>query len=148
MKSKPKSCMSAARNAIHHVHPRGCAGVKHAAVFTPAAAKNIPRADRLVVPFAAGGVSDITGRVLGSPCRKHSVRDSYRQSRRGGVMMAPTSLPRPRPRLYLVRRATSPCFVPHLYKKVPYDPIKDFAPIGMVSVSAQVLGVNKTSNNR
>jgi tripartite-type tricarboxylate transporter receptor subunit TctC len=33
--------------------------------------------------------------------------------------------------------------VPHLYKKVPYDPVKDFAPIGMVSISPQVLAVNK-----
>jgi tripartite-type tricarboxylate transporter receptor subunit TctC len=101
---------------------------------------------RMVVPFAAGGVSDITARVLASRMQE-SLGQRLVVDNRGGAggMIGTDIVAKAAPDGYTLVLASNGthAVVPHLYKKVPYDPVKDFAPIGMVSISPQVLAVNK-----
>jgi tripartite-type tricarboxylate transporter receptor subunit TctC len=101
---------------------------------------------RMVVPFAAGGVSDITARVLVSRMQE-SLGQRLIVDNRGGAggMIGTDIVAKAAPDGYTLVLASNGthAVVPHLYKKVPYDPVKDFAPIGMVSISPQVLGVNR-----
>jgi tripartite-type tricarboxylate transporter receptor subunit TctC len=101
---------------------------------------------RMVVPFAAGGVSDITARVLVAKMQE-SLGQRLVVDNRGGAggMIGTDIVAKAAPDGYTLVLASNGthAVVPHLYKKVPYDPVKDFAPIGMVSISPQVLGVNK-----
>jgi tripartite-type tricarboxylate transporter receptor subunit TctC len=101
---------------------------------------------RMVVPFAAGGVSDITARVLASRMQESLGQRLVIDNRGGaGGMIGTDIVAKAAPDGYTLVLASNGthAVVPHLYKKVPYDPVKDFAPIGMVSISPQVLAVNK-----
>jgi tripartite-type tricarboxylate transporter receptor subunit TctC len=132
----------------------GAALCSTAAVFVAAAASGgaigsseyPARPIRMVVPFAAGGVSDITARVLASRMQE-SLGQRLAIDNRGGAggMIGTDIVAKAAPDGYTLVLASNGthAVVPHLYKKVPYDPVKDFAPIGMVSISPQVLAVNK-----
>jgi tripartite-type tricarboxylate transporter receptor subunit TctC len=99
----------------------------------------------MVVPFAAGGVSDITGRVLVSRMQESLGQRLVIDNRGGAGGMIGTDIVAKAPAdgytIVLASNGTH-AVVPHLYRKVPYDPIRDFTPIGMVSISPQVLAVN------
>jgi tripartite-type tricarboxylate transporter receptor subunit TctC len=148
MKIEPKDSLSNTRILIRAYAARAAVALGIAATLTvTAAAEDYPvRPIRLVVPFAAGGVSDITGRVLVSRMQD-SLGQRFVIDNRGGAggMIGTDIVAKAAPDGYTLVLASNGthAVVPHLYKKVPYDPIKDFAPVGMVSVSAQVLGINK-----
>jgi tripartite-type tricarboxylate transporter receptor subunit TctC len=76
----------------------------------------------LVVPYAPGGTTDLLGRILARE-------------------MAP--LPAPADgRTLLVATSTTLAINPWLYKRLGYDPVKDFAPIGMIGSVPLVAVVN------
>ena len=100
---------------------------------------------RLVVPFAAGGVSDITARVLVSRMNDGLGQRMVVDNRGGaGGMIGTDIVAKATPDGYTLVLASNGthAVVPHLYKNVPYDPVKDFAPIGMISIAPQILAVN------
>jgi tripartite-type tricarboxylate transporter receptor subunit TctC len=148
MKIEPTVSLFNARFVIRAYAARAAVALGIATTLAvTAAAEDYPvRPIRLVVPFAAGGVSDITGRVLVSRMQE-ALGQRFVIDNRGGAggMIGTDIVAKAAPDGYTLVLASNGthAVVPHLYKKVPYDPIKDFAPIGMVSVSAQVLGVNK-----
>jgi tripartite-type tricarboxylate transporter receptor subunit TctC len=134
-------------NALGTIGATCAVAIASAALPVIAAASDYPmRPIRMVVPFAAGGVSDITGRVLVQRMQE-TLGQRFVIDNRGGAggMIGTDIVAKAPPDGYTLVRASNGthAVVPHLYKKVPYDPVKDFAPIGMVSVSPQVLGVNK-----
>ena len=102
----------------------------------------------LIVPFAAGGPTDIIARILATIAvavaraeRHHrQPRRRRRQHRHGAWWRAPTRTatrccsPRPRSRS-----------TPALFKNLPYDPIKDFAPISELVNAPNVLFVRPDS---
>ena len=101
---------------------------------------------RLVVPFAAGGTSDILGRIL-SARMGDTVGQRIVVDNRGGAggMIGTDIVAKSQPdghTLILGSNATH-AIVPLLQKKPPYDPVKDFAPIGMVAITPTLLAVNK-----
>jgi tripartite-type tricarboxylate transporter receptor subunit TctC len=105
-----------------------------AAVLLTAAAQaqNYPtRPVRIVLPFAAGGIADITARLiadkLGDRLGERFIVDN--QPGAGGIAAARSALSAPADgyTLALVSNGTA-IYVP-LFKNLSYDPVKDFTPI-------------------
>ena len=99
---------------------------------------------RLVVPYVAGGSADITARTLGQKLAESLGVQVLVDNRPGANGMIGTELVAKSPpdgyTLLLV--ASGPIVVnPSLYPKVPYDPVKDLAPISQVVSFMYVLVV-------
>lgn len=99
---------------------------------------------RYIVPVSAGGGSDMVGRTLterwGVLLKQSFIVDN--QSGGGGVIACQATA-RAAPdgytllQGYVATHGTSPAT-----RKLPYDPIKDFTPIGMIGGTPNVLVVN------
>src|SRR5437867_11416395 len=108
-----------------------------------APARDYPaRPVRLVVPYAAGGNADIFGRTvaqkLGEALKQHFVVEN-RAGANGGI--GADFVAKSAPDGYtLLATANGPIVVnPVLYAKVPYDPVRDFAPVAQCTVYQYVL---------
>jgi len=98
---------------------------------------------RMIVPFAAGGGADIVARALGQ-----KLAEVYRQplvvdNRGGGTTIAPTeAVAKAAPDGYTLLMATSGHVInPSFFAKLPFDTVKDFAPVTQVTSQAYILGV-------
>jgi tripartite-type tricarboxylate transporter receptor subunit TctC len=104
-------------------------------VTAPAGAQNYPtRPVTFVVPFAAGGLSDVPGRVLAAEMQTRIGQSIVVENRPGasGVTGA-SSVLRAEPDGYtLLVNALADVQNLH-YLPVPYDPVKDFALIGQIT---------------
>jgi len=97
---------------------------------------------RLVVPYAAGGNADIFGRTLAQKLGeafKQSFLVENRPGANGGI--GADFVAKSAPDGYtLLATANGPIVVnPVLYAKVPYDPLRDFAPVAQCAVYQYVL---------
>jgi len=97
---------------------------------------------KIVVPYSAGGNADILGRTLaqklGDALKQPFVVEN-RAGANGGIGTDLVAKSAPDGYTLLVT-ASGPLTVnPTLYKSVPYDPIKDFAPISECAVYQYVL---------
>ncbi len=100
---------------------------------------------RIIVPFAAGSATDIVARLLAEELRSvfdqsFIVDDRPGASARIGVEAAARAAPDGY--TLLVTTNTSHSANPHLFKKLSYDPIKDFAPIGGIMNIPVIVVVN------
>src|SRR6266545_367637 len=120
-------------------------GTFSAAAQPPATNDYPSRPIRFVVPFGAGGASDITARLLGARMQE-TLGQRFVVDNRGGAggMVGTDIVAKAQPDGYTILLGSNAthAIVVHLYKKVPYDPLRDFAPVGMVSISPQILAVN------
>src|SRR5258708_7150198 len=115
------------------------------AAMLPAAApaQDYPaRPVRLVVPYAAGGNADIFGRTLalklGDALKQPFVVEN-RAGANGGIGADFVAKSAPDGYTLLVT-ANGPIVVnPVLYAKLPYDPVRDFAPVAQCTVYQYVL---------
>jgi tripartite-type tricarboxylate transporter receptor subunit TctC len=109
------------------------------------AAKDWPdRPIKLLVPFAAGGNIDITGRLVAARLSETLGQQIVVENRVGGSgIVATEAVARSAPDGYTLLWASTNviAIVPNT-TKAPYDPIKDFAPISALGTSPQVLLVN------
>jgi tripartite-type tricarboxylate transporter receptor subunit TctC len=99
---------------------------------------------RLIVPFAPGGASDVLGRILAQHLNETLKRQVVVDNRPGaGGNIAMGIVARASPDGNVLSIASS-AFVanPHLYKSIPYDAVKDFAPVSNVASAANVLVVH------
>src|ERR1041385_1062779 len=100
---------------------------------------------RVVVPFAAGGPTDIVGRVFAQKLTELLGQSFYveNKSGAGGNIGAEVAAKAP-PDGYtlLVATVSTHAINPGLYAKMPYDPLKDFAPISHVGITPSTLNVN------
>jgi tripartite-type tricarboxylate transporter receptor subunit TctC len=120
-----------------------------AAIMMLAAAANAAepfptRPIRLVVPYPAGGGTDIVGRVLGQKLHESLGQPVVIDNRGGaggtlGTAVAAKSAP---DGYTLLLVPTSHVINPSIYAKLPYDTEKDFAPITMVASAAILMAVN------
>jgi tripartite-type tricarboxylate transporter receptor subunit TctC len=99
---------------------------------------------RLVVPYPAGGGTDIVGRVLGQKLHDSLGQPVVIDNRGGaggtlGTAVAAKSAP---DGYTLLLVPTSHVINPTIYAKLPYDTEKDFAPITMVASAAILMAVN------
>src|SRR6266700_2384985 len=113
----------------------------------PCSAQNYPaRPVRLVVGFPAGGPTDAIARIVAQKLSDKLGQQFFVENIGGaGGNTAAGQVARAAPDGYTIM-AISTGFVvnPSLYAKVPYDPIKDFAPVTLVAVSPNVVVVNPT----
>jgi tripartite-type tricarboxylate transporter receptor subunit TctC len=111
-----------------------------------AAAQQYPtRAVRIVVPFAAGGPTDILARLLAQRLTESTGQQFVVDNRAGGggtigALAAARSAPDGYT-LYL-GGITSLAMAPHTHGKLPYDPFKDFAPISKLTQQPVMLMVH------
>jgi tripartite-type tricarboxylate transporter receptor subunit TctC len=109
----------------------------------PAAAQDWPvKPVHLVVPYVAGGAADIFGRTLAQKlgeALRESVIVENKPGANGGIG-ADTVAKAAADGYTLLATASGPIVVnPVLYAKVPYDPVKDFAPVAQGTVYQYVL---------
>ncbi len=98
---------------------------------------------RVIVPFAAGGPSDIIARILAEALYQPLGQSVVIENRPGGGANIGIGLvARAEPDGYTLLATTSAIVInPSLYKTIPFDPIKSFAPISDMAISSQMLSV-------
>src|ERR1700750_1101935 len=119
----------------------GTLAIGAAALARPAVAAGYPdRPVRIIAPFAAGGPSDLLSRLMSVKLGEALGGSFYVENRAGaGSNIGTAAAARAAPDGYTLL-LTSSAFVlnPGLYKQVPYDPVKDFAPIAELVTSPNV----------
>lgn len=100
----------------------------------------------LVIPFAAGGPADVVARIIAPGMSTALGKPIVVENRPGaGTTLANTSVARATPDGYtLLGIDLSYVVTPHLFTSINYDPIKDFAPVGVSARSTIALGVTAT----
>jgi tripartite-type tricarboxylate transporter receptor subunit TctC len=119
-----------------------CAAALLAALAPAAGAQNYPvRPIRLVAPFAPGGGTDISARLLAEPLGKALKETVVVDNRPGaGSVVGSEIVAKSNPDGYtLLLGNISMAFNAALYKKLPYDTLRDFAPISLVSDQPNIL---------
>jgi tripartite-type tricarboxylate transporter receptor subunit TctC len=100
---------------------------------------------RLVSPFPAGGGTDIIARLIGRRLGE-SLGQSFVVDNRTGAagIIGCENVARSAPDGYTLLMGTTGTHTtnPAVFKKLPYDPIRDFAPISLVAQSPFVLVVH------
>jgi len=110
-----------------------------------APADNYPnRPIKLVIPYAAGGGSDTVARIM-SPHLKNILNQPIVIENKGGVgsTIGTESVARSEPDGYTLLLNTDViAIMPSLFKKLNFDPQKDFAPISFITSAPIVLAAN------
>jgi len=120
------------------------------AVFAQGAAypaKNIT----FVVPFAAGSATDLLARAIGQSITEQTKQPVIVDNKAGGGgQIAASAAARAAADGYtvLITTNTTQSAAPHLYKKLSYDPVKDFAPVTGLGKGGQVLVVRPDSPHK
>ncbi len=113
---------------------------------TGAAAQQYPsKPVRFVVPFVAGGPTDIQGRLLGEKLTQRLGQQLIIDNRggaNGNIGMELTAKSPPDGYTIVIATVGTWAVNPSLYKQMPFDVVKDFAPIIQVSTSPGVLVVH------
>jgi tripartite-type tricarboxylate transporter receptor subunit TctC len=100
---------------------------------------------RLIVPFSAGGGADIFARLIGRKLEQNMGQQFVVDNRAGASGIIGCELvARSAPDGYTLLMGTTGTHTtnPAVYSKLPYDPLKDFAPISLVAESPFVLLVH------
>jgi tripartite-type tricarboxylate transporter receptor subunit TctC len=100
----------------------------------------------IVVPFAPGGITDVLGRALGQRLSEAWGQQVVIENKPGGGIgqVGTEYVARSTPDGYTLLVTADATFVtsPHIYSKLPYDPITDFVPITGLGISPQALVVH------
>ncbi|MDB5808215.1 MAG: putattive exported protein [Betaproteobacteria bacterium] len=99
---------------------------------------------RIVVPYAAGGSTDVLARMIGQQMTATLGQAVVIDNRTGaGTLIATEIVARAAPDGYTLLMATPPLTVaPALYAKLPFDVERDFAPITNIAATSNVLVVH------
>ena len=100
---------------------------------------------RMIVPYAAGGVSDIMGRVLAQKMTEVMGQSVVVENRAGaGGTLGTDIASKAAPDGYTITLSslTAHAIGPNILKSVPYDPVKDFTAIGGVAITVNILTAN------
>ena len=117
------------------------------ATLPPAMAQEWPAAKpiTIVVPFAAGGTSDILARAIGEKlgtALKQTVIVDNKAGAGGTIGAGAVSKSPPDGYTLLLGTVASHAINPALLAKVPYDPLKSFAPVNLLGSISNVLIVH------
>src|SRR6201982_1120775 len=98
----------------------------------------------LVVPYPPGGGNDVIARIVAGKMSAALGREIVVENHGGaGGTIATRQVARAAPDGYTLLVATSSLAInPSIYPDVGYDPSKDFAPVGLMAKSQNVLMVN------
>ena len=100
---------------------------------------------RIVVPYPAGGGIDIISRVIGERLTQRLGQPVLVDNRAGGgTILAAELVAKAAPDGHTLMITTDSTITinPHLYAKLPYDPVKDFAPVTQLVLLNQLLLAN------
>ena len=99
---------------------------------------------RIVVPYAAGGSTDVLARMIGQKLTASLGQAVVIDNRPGaGTLIATEIVARAAPDGYTLLMATPPLTVaPALYAKLPFDVERDFAPVTNIAATSNVLVVH------
>jgi len=115
---------------------------------TPVLAQDSPaKPMRLIVPFPPGGGNDILGRTVAQHLAQVRNQQIIVDNRGGaGGLIGAELAAHAAPDGYTIFLASigNLAFTPALQPKLPYDPIKDFAPVTRLATSAFLLVANPT----
>ena len=100
---------------------------------------------RIVVPFAAGGTSDILARAIGPKMTEtwnQPIVVENKTGANGNVGAEFVARSAPDGYTMLLSDVGALAINPSVYPNMPYDPVKDFSPVIMISYSPHVLAVH------
>lgn len=100
---------------------------------------------QMIIPFAAGGPTDIVGRVLGGKMSEllgQTVVVEDRAGAGGTIGTAIVAKAAPDGYTMLMATASTGAINPTLYRHLPYDPKTAFAPVGRIGVTPTILMAN------
>jgi tripartite-type tricarboxylate transporter receptor subunit TctC len=117
-----------------------------AAIAGAASAQTYPNKPiRIIVPYAAGGTSDILARQIGPKMTEawgQPVIVENKPGANGNVGADFVAKSAPDGYTMLLADIGALCISPSVFPQLPFDPTKDFSPIVMVSYSPHVLAVH------
>ncbi len=103
---------------------------------------------KIVIPFGAGGGTDVIGRFLAQKFTEGLGQTVVVENRPGaGGSLGSAEVARAPADGYTILLGSSSThgINPGMYAKLPYDPIKDFEPIGLIATNLFVMSVPKDS---
>ncbi len=101
---------------------------------------------RLVVPFAAGGSTDVAARILAERMGQTLAQPVVVENRAGsGGLVGADAVAKAEPDGHTLLMATTGLLsiAPHLYPQMPFDPARDFAPVSLAFSTDLVIAVAK-----
>ena len=111
----------------------------------PLFAQNYPaRPIRMIVPFSPGGATDVPARIVAQRLSEALGQQVIIDNRPGaGSALGAEVVARANPDGYtLLLTATTHVISASLYKKLPYDAIRDFAPVILIGSGPNVLAIH------
>ncbi|MBI4189850.1 MAG: tripartite tricarboxylate transporter substrate binding protein [Betaproteobacteria bacterium] len=113
----------------------------NALTATIAAAQYPSKPIRLIVPFSPGGGTDLLARLIGQRLSEALAQPVVIDNRAGagGNLGIELTARAPGDGYTLVLVAGSFAIIPSLYHKLDYDPVRDFAPVGLVATIPYVI---------
>ena len=137
------------RNRLRRALLSGIAAVGLLAMLPSAVAQTYPsKPIKFVVPWSPGGATDAIARIIAQPLSKELGVAVVVDNRAGaGGNIGTAAFVREPADGYAILMATSSTNAanPHLYKKLGFDPIKDFAPVVYVASVPNILVVPSSS---
>lgn len=120
---------------------RGCIGVGLVFVTGVVSAQGFPQKPvRIVVPFTAGGASDILARILAADWTEELGQNVLVENRGGAGTVLGTEIVARAPADGHTLLINTPSFTINAgVRKLPYDSFNDFAPIGLIAVTPLML---------
>src|ERR1700709_1719003 len=103
------------------------------------------RTIKMIVPYPAGGTTDLLGRLVADQFKAGLNATCIVENKPGaGTTLGAEQVARSEPDGYTLLMATSTTLAINktLYKKLPYDPVKDFTPIALLAGVPFALIVN------
>jgi tripartite-type tricarboxylate transporter receptor subunit TctC len=114
-----------------------------------AAAQTFPdKSITFVVPFAAGSATDQIARALGNGVTAETKQPVVIENKAGASGFIASQQVAKAPAdgyTVLITTNTTHAANEHLFKKLPYDPVKDFSPVAALGKGGQIMVVNPNS---
>ncbi len=103
---------------------------------------------RMLVPFPPGGVVDLLARLIAPRMGeglKQNVLVDNRPGANGNIASEIVAKSQPDGYTLLFGQVSNLAVNPAIYKNVPFDPIKDMAPVGLVAATPQIMVVSSAA---
>ena len=126
------------RRVALHVLAAAIIGIVSGAAIADPGYPNRPV--RVITPYAPGGSTTVTGRLVGEHITSRWRQNVILDNRGGGnTVIGTDTVAKSRPDGYtILLTTTTHSILPNLMK-TPYDPIKDFSPVGTLGTQPHVL---------
>lgn len=107
---------------------------------------------QLIVPWPAGGGTDLQGRIIADPLARRLGKQIIVINRPGASGIVGTNnfvnSAKPDGCMLILATGATNAAAPYLYKRFPFDPVKDFTPVAFIAAAPNVLYVRSKSKWR